>query len=93
MSFKIKSKGGEFLDVFEFCSFSRFPSQVTAFHFFYRSKQKHVPKRFYKFFVITFEMDNTVLLVNMIESAGVSILVRYIRKCLELDYILFNEDN
>lgn len=37
-------------------------------------------------------MGNTVLLVNMVEGAGVSILVRYIRKYLELDYILFNED-
>lgn len=37
-------------------------------------------------------MDDTVLLVNMIESAGVSILLRYIKKCLELDYVLFNED-
>lgn len=93
MSVKVKSKCGEFLDVFEFCSLSRFPSQVAAFHFFYHTKQKHVPKKFNKFFVITVEIDNTVLLVNMIEGAGVSILVKYIRTCLELDYILFNEDN
>lgn len=92
MSFKVKSKGEEFLDVLEFCSFSRFPSQVTAFHFFYRTKQKHVHTKFYTFFIITVEMGNTVLLVNMVEGAGVSILVRYIRKYLELDYILFNED-
>lgn len=37
-------------------------------------------------------MDNTVLLVNMKEGAGVSILVRYTRKYFELDYILFHED-
>lgn len=94
MSFKVKSKGGELLLVFEFFSFSRFPSQITAFHFFYRTKQNHVPKKFNTFFVLTVEMKNTVLLVNMIEGAGWRINPgKVYQKIFESNYILLNEDN